>query len=386
VSEVPLPEQFRTFAESCERDGAVTYATICRNVATDAGLLELMAQAPLSQRRPNLLLAAVHFLLLGGDDHPLGTHYDTVAAIGGTAPVAPVGEVGAEFKDFCATHRAELLALIDSGSTQTNEVGRCTALLPALSHIARAHDHQPIALLDLGTSAGLNLQFDRYAYRYHQRAGSGTGEAGTGSGVEEVIEAGEPGSTVRLECSVRGSLDDLPSLALPAMAGRAGLDRAPVDPHDPVGSLWLLACLWPDHLPRFERLRSALDIARHVADPPALHTGDMIDQLFPVAATVAPDSPLVVFHSWVAAYLSAARQAELAAAVRDLAASSARPVHHLYAESPVETPGLPTPPSPEPGPTSDVATVLVHVPPGAAPIRLADMHHHGRSLGWWAGR
>ena len=98
---------------------------------------------------------------------------------------------------------------------------------------------------------------------------------------------------------------------------------------------------------------------------------------------IATDGPLVVFHSWVAAYLSPERQGQLVETVRQL--SQARPLHYLYAESPIETPGLPTPPSPSPGPTSHLATALVHVPPdGSPPVRLADMHHHGKWLHWWA--
>jgi hypothetical protein len=373
-----LADHFRAFAESSARDGAVTYAAICRGAADDPELLDLVARAPLTQRRPNLLLAAVHFLLLGGAAHPLATHYDTVAAYHGMDPVAPVGNLRREFKDFCVTHRDELLELISTGSTQTNEVGRCTGLLPALSHIAAGYDHgQPLGLLDLGTSAGLNLLFDRYAYTYRHR----DGDRDRRDSDHATLEAGDPSSAVRLECAVRGGLSTLPPLEVPSVTERAGLDRAPIDPRHETGARWLLACLWPDHLSRFARVRAALEIARADPHPPVLHTGDMVDDLGAVAETVAPGQPLVVFHSWVAAYLTEARQHELVEAVRRL--SKSRPVHYLYAESPVETRGLPTPPSPEPGPTSDLATVLVHLPPGGAAVRLADMHHHGRSLRWW---
>ncbi len=368
-----LPDQFRGFADSCARDGARTYATICRSAADDPELLGLMARAPLAQRRPNLLLAAVHFLLLSGAAHPLGTHYDTVAAFTGTGPIAPNGDAGEEFKDFCLAHRDRLLELITTGSTQTNEVGRCTALLPGLQHIAATYGHRvPLGLLDLGTSAGLNLFFDRYAYTYRARSDGA------------VLGAGDPTSDVVLECTVRSELDDFPTLERPLMgerSARAGLDLAPIDPRDEAGARWLLACLWPDQLPRFTRLRAALEIARTDPHPPVLHRGDVIDQLGDVAEGVAPGRPLVVFHSWVAAYLTEARQRQLVAAVRALSAT--RPVHHLYAESPVETPGLPTPPAPEAHATAHLATALVHVPPDGAVVRLADMHPHGRWVRWW---
>ncbi|MGP0031062.1 MAG: DUF2332 domain-containing protein [Acidimicrobiales bacterium] len=385
---VALPEQFRGFAASVARDGCATYDAICRSVADDAGILGLLSQAPPAQRRPNLLLAAVHFLLLGGSAHPLGTHYDTVAAYTGREATAPVGVVADQFRDFCLTHRAALLALIATGSTQTNEVGRCAALLPALAHIAAPTGPEPMGLLDLGTSAGLNLLFDRYAYCYRQREGGA------------VAMAGDPSSAVGLDCTVRGELASLPPLEPPVLPDRAGLDRAPIDPRSDDGARWLLACLWPDNLARFGRLRAALDIARRDPLRPALHTGDIVDRLEEVAATVAPGRPLVVFHSWVAAYLTEARQRELVEAVRALGA--VRPVHYLYAESPVETPGLPTPPAPEVHATSHLATALVHLPPrgeggtgggsagrGAgraadpAAVRLADLHPHGRWLRWW---
>jgi hypothetical protein len=375
AAEMTLADHVRAFAESSAQDGAPTYAAICRSVADDAEVLGLLAGAPPTQRRPNLLLAAVHFLLLGGADHPLAAYYDTVAAYRGTTDRQPVDDpnrpgVGAAFRDFCLGHREALLELIATGSTQTNEVGRCTALLPALNAIAAAEPGRSLGLLDLGTSAGLNLLFDRYGYTYRQRSDGAT------------ATAGDPASPVQLECLVRGDLDGLPALARPELAGRAGLDRAPIDPHDEAGSRWLLACLWPDHLPRFARLQAALEIARADPDLPPRHTGDMIEQLGPVAATVAPGQPLVVFHSWVAAYLSPSRQRELVEAVAAL--SGPRPVHHLYAESPFDTPGLPTPPPPVPHRNADTVTALVHIAPGGRPVRLADLHPHGRSLRWWA--
>ncbi|HEY3842289.1 MAG TPA: DUF2332 domain-containing protein [Acidimicrobiales bacterium] len=376
---VELPEQFREFAASVERDGAMTYAAICRQVADDPGLLALMGEAPPDQRRPNLLLAAVHYLLLGGTDHELARYYDTVALAFGRPFAPPAADVGPVFSRFCLEHRPALLDLLATRRTQTNEVGRCAALLPALCAITAPDTNGlPMALLDLGTSAGLNLLFDHFHYLYRQRS-DGT-----------IEEAGDPTSGVTLECAVRGELADLPPFDHPpALVARAGLDASPVDPTTEDGGRWLLACAWPDQVERFERLRAAIDVARVTLPRPTLHPGDMVDDLAAVAATVAPGHPLVVFHSWVAAYLTEDRQRELVDAVAALAAD--RPVHYLYAEAFAETPGLPTPPSPEPGPTSDLATALVylHFPVAgrpSSPIRLADLHPHGRWLRWWPPR
>jgi hypothetical protein len=368
LSELALPEQFLGFAVGAERDGATTYAAICRGVAEDPELLALIGEAPVAQRRPNLLLAAVHFLLLGGTVHALGSHYDTVQ----DHHVAPAGDVVADFKSFCLEHRVPLLELIAQRSTQTNEVGRCAALLPALCAIAAPYrDTEPVALLDLGASAGLNLLFDRYAYTYRQRSDGA------------MLRAGDATSGVDLECRLRSELSGLPPLQPPPIGARVGLDRSPIDVTSEDGTRWLLACLWPDNLPRFTRLRAALHLARTTADPPVVHQGDIVDDLQRVADTIDRTWPLVVFHSWVAAYLTKERQGQLAEAVRGL--SRTRRVHYLYAESPSETPGLPTPPSPVPRPTSDLATALVHVGAGdTPPVRLADMHPHGTWVEWWA--
>jgi len=379
MSELALPNQFRGFAVSAARDGATTYAAICLGVAEDPELLALIAEAPLAQRRPNLLLAATHFLLLGGAEHHLAAHYDSVMSMTGREPGVPSESVSADFRDFCLHYRTPLLELIATRSTQTNEVGRCAVLLPALSWIAGHYPiGQPLSLLDLGTSAGLNLLFDRYRYQFRPRSGSAD---------SPVRRAGDPGSEVILECVVRGDPDGLPLLHPPTLASRTGLDRAPIDPTTEDGARWLLACQWPDNLPRFNRLRAALTVASTTTQRPTLHQGDMVDDLARVATTIPEDGPLVVFHSWVAAYLTHTRQAELVAAVEALASN--RPVHYLYAESPAETPGLPTPPSPQPRVGPDHATAMVHLGMDSAlaipssPVRLADMHPHGKWVQWW---
>ena len=370
--EEPLADHFQGFAVVVERDGGTTYPAICRSVADDDDLLSLLDGAPLPQRRPLLLLAAVHFLLLSGTEHPLAAFYDTVAIVRGipSAP-APGDDVAAAFADFCHLHRAEIERLVATRSTQTNEVGRCSALLPGLCLIASQYEwNEPLSLLDLGTSAGLNLLFDDYGYIY--RAANGAG----------VRTAGATDSAVTLECSARDDLTCLPELRLPVMAERVGLDLSPVDPFSDDEALWLLACQWPDNPARFGRLRAALANVRAVAHPPRLERGNMLTDLPRIAASMAGDGPLVVFHSWVAAYLSEQEQRSLTEQIARLDAH--RPVHHLYCESPFETPGLPTPPSLVPREGPDLATTLVHVGAGGRPaVRLADTHPHGYWIRWW---
>ena len=370
--EEPLADHFRGFAAVVERDGGIIYPAICRAVADDDEVLSILDGAPLHQRRPLLLLAAVHFLLLSGTEHPLAASYDTVAAFRGTPAHSPApGDVAAAFADFCRVHRAHVEQLVATRTTQTNEVGRCTALLPGLCVVASQYGwREPLALLDLGTSAGLNLLFDDYGYTYRA----------TEDGA--VLTAGAADASVALECSVRDDLTQLPELRRPVVVERVGLDLSPVDPRSDAEARWLLACQWPDNPARFGRLRAALANVRASAHPPRLERGDLLTDLAAVAATIAGDGPLVVFHSWVAAYLSEPQQRLLVDQVAALGAS--RPVHHLYCESPFETPGLPTPPPPVPREGPDLATTLVHIGPGPRPaVRLADTHPHGYWLRWW---
>ncbi len=361
-----LAEQFRQFAVVVGRDGAARYARICEGAASDEPLLELVKEAPPDQRRPNILLAAVHSLLLSGIDDPLAAHYPTVLAWRGEDPASARAPDTTDpfpaFAAFCRRHREPVVQLVATRATQTNEVGRCRAILPALSTVA-SRAGTPVAIVELGAAAGLNLLFDRYAYDYGDGA-----------------LAGDTASPVRLRCEVR---EGRPPTTVPAVVARVGLDRRPVDVHVDDQARWLLACQWPDHLDRFEVARHAVSLSRSMTDAPVVRRGDAVEDLASVVATLPADAHLCVLHTWVAAYFTPAQQRALADAVADVA--STRPVSWLFAEAPYEVPGLPVPPAPGEKVSGATAVVLVEQAPGAAPgaRRLADMHAHGRWLHWY---
>lgn len=367
-----LPEQFCRFARGIARDGARLYASICRGVATDPWLLDLVAQAPPDQRRPNILLAAVHYLLLGGAEHLLAAWYPTVDASRSLASrrteAPPDDALCPAFASFCRAHRQELSALIATRATQTNEVGRCTALLPALSTVASRGDGSPLVVVDLGTSAGLNLRFDQYAYLYAMRDAT-------------ISRAGRSASPITLHCEVH---EGTPPTELVHVAGRVGIDRQPIDVRDDDSARWLLACQWPDHLDRFSLARDAIALARSSDDPIEIVQGDIIDSLRGVAATVPHHAQLCLVQTWVAAYLSPDAQRALRAEISAIAAT--RPVSWLFAEAPYEVPGLPLPLAPRRSDKSATALVLVEDGPDkkdASAWHLADMHSHGRWLRWF---
>jgi hypothetical protein len=240
-----------------------SYERLCRGVSDDRDVLTRLDELPPPKRQPNLLLGAVRFL--GG-------------------PVSSYGE----FHEWVLANWDELAATMQARRTQTNEPGRCATLLPVLAALP-----QPLALLEVGPSAGLCLYPDRYAYRYQAERG------------EHVL--GD--SPVELRCTVSGSVP-LPARR-PDVVWRAGLDLNPLDVRDDEDVRWLESLIWPEQTDRFERLRAAVLIAR--AEPSNLVAGDLLRDLPALAAQAPRDATLVVFHSAVLAYVDLAGRHAFAA-------------------------------------------------------------------------
>ena len=163
--------------------------------------------------------------------------------------------------------------------TQTNEPARCALQLPLLAALP-----QPLALLEVGASAGLCLLPDRYALRLRRPPARRRGR-------RPCCAAG-PRATCR--CPT----------ALPEVVWRAGLDLNPLDVTDPEQVRWLELLIWPGQEHRLEDLRGALEVAR--ADPPRVIEGDLTTDLAALAAEAPQDATLVIFHTAVLAYVPAA--------------------------------------------------------------------------------
>lgn len=305
-----LARLFPLFAYDFDRASPL-YARIARAAAEDRDLIELFCEAPLDQRKPVLPLAAVHYLLLGEPDHPLAAYYQS---LGGTR--APDDGAFAAFRSFCFERRGALVPLLRTRSTQTNEVRRAGQLLPLFA-LAERIAGRPLALVEVGPSAGLNLLFDRYRYAY-----------GNGSAVG--------GAPFEIDVEVRGDLAPPVPRRMPRIASRVGIDQKPVDVRDTDATRWLEACIWPEQADRLALFRSAVEVAR--ADPPALVAGNAEDVLADVAARAPSDAALCVFHSFVLAYLSDTARARLTDAIRDL--SREREVFWVSAEPPRLVPPL----------------------------------------------
>jgi len=90
------------FMTDARKAGSPLYARLAEGVGGDEELKALTARAKPGQPHANLLLGAVHFLLLRGAEHPLRRHYPD---LGG---VAPQGEDPFPvFRDFIHANQGE---------------------------------------------------------------------------------------------------------------------------------------------------------------------------------------------------------------------------------------------------------------------------------------
>lgn len=330
---------------------APLYAQLSQAIAGDLDLAGLLLLAPPTQRQPVLLFACVQMLLIEHPGTELADWYPNLTP----APSRRGGDPLPALRRCCADHADRLSELLASRSTQTNEIGRCALLLPALARLST--EVGPLVHLDVGTSAGLNLLLDRFQYRY--RPGGTVGSA----------------APVRLECHVRGGA---PTITMPTIVRAVGLDRAPVDVGEATQSRWLEACVWADQTDRFERLRAALALARQVGVD--VRQGDAVVDTAPLARRLAAVGHPVITNTWVLNYLTRQDRVAYVAALDALGAEL--DLSWVFAESPAQVGGVPVPPT---DPTTDrTVLTVVRWRDGERHVEhLAECHPHGYWLRWY---
>ena len=310
-TDAALSRRFEAFADlECAATGfgmsvdSPTYAALSRHIAKHAGLLALARECRAGQPIPNLLFAAVKRVVQDHPDGALARHYEQAAE--GAPPAATLPRA---FSRFCAEHRARIIALVRGRNVQTNEVGRCSYLMPAFGIVARAAG-RPLALIDVGAGAGLNLLWDEFDYRYSNGSAFGTGM-----------------SPVRIDCEIRGPMPDIPE-RFPEVADRVGIDLHPIDLADGEQYRWLQALIWPDHADRIALLANARRI--WLRNTPRVEAGDAIERL-PGLIEDAPDgAALCVLHCHALNQFPAAALAVFAEILRT--ASRRRTIFHVSSE------------------------------------------------------
>jgi len=318
-------------------------------VAEDEEILDLVLEAPPHAHQPNVLLAAVHYLVLSGLEHPLAAVYTQ----GRASAHAP-----ALFRDVCLTHRGEVLELISTRRTQTNECGRSARLALGLA-VAADRVGEPLGLLDAGASAGLNLLLDEYRLDYGPHGALGPAQ-----------------SPVVVDCTIRTPALRLPS-RLPYFSRRVGLDRSPVDVTNADDVLWLLACVWPD-TGRLPRTAAAIELARRHRPP--VVPGDMVTDLRTVLDTFDSGTAVAVVTSWACAYLSATGRRQFVEILMD--DGRRRPIAWVSAEGPGVVELFDPPPPAGDDTTPSVLGLALFDGDNLDVEALALLHPHGTWLDW----
>jgi hypothetical protein len=322
-SRLGTAENYRAFAREA-RGRSPAYELLAESVAADGAVLGFLQSLPRQKRQPNLLFAAARYLL--GEPPSI----DQLRAL--------------------VRHDSDgLLQVMLARRTQTNEAARCATILPALARLP-----EPLALIEVGASAGLTLMFDRYSYDY-----DGT-----------LLNGSDPDAPV-LRCAPLGSVPPPVPERIPAIVWRAGLDLNPLDVTSEADVHWLSCLVWPGERDRLQRLDAAIASARR--DPPAVYRGDLLTDLPALAAQAPPEATLVIYHSAVLAYVPAHERPRFADAVRSLGAV------WLSNEAPGVVAGAPArlPAEPE----HDGAFLLLQ--DGRTPLGFTD--GHGIWLQWMDG-
>ncbi len=340
-----LSRHFEAQAKACDALGSPFTARLCRaligilDTSTGTGGRVLgwpgdAAADALSLR----LCGGLHGLVLGGDDPDLAAVYPPNDVGDAALARAIAGAIG--------THDTKLLAVLDS-PPQTNEIARSAMLLPGFLTIAR-ETGLPLALREIGSSAGLNLNFDRFHYRYGEK------------------QWGDPGSPVRLAPDVRGSAPPLDGAL--SIVSRIGCDIAPVDLTLPASRSRLRSYIWADQTARLARLDAAMSVAQ--AFPNRVETAGAADFVGEGLAGRSPSQAFVLFHSIMWQYMPDTTRSAIETALHDAGhqATDLSPLAWLRME-PLDR-------------QSRHATLTLTSWPDGATRHLAHCDYHGRWIEW----
>ncbi len=295
--------KFQNFAMTECKGSSRLYEFLSLKIAEDNEILELASNAPEGQPSSNLLFGAVHYLLLKGKDHHLRDFYPSISR-----NPRKVEESFFPFKEFCGQFSDEITTLLQEKLVQTNEVRRCSYLYPAFQYIYDVV-RKPLALIEIGTSAGLQLLWDQYSYSY---------------GTTEVY--GNKDATLHITAEVRG--DKTPNLQdyIPPVSTRIGIDLHPIDLKDDENELWLKALIWPEHHERRELFEKATEYVK--ANELRLIEGNGVELLSELSEEIPKEYAICVFHTHVANQMPSEVKTRLLEQISQI--GSEREIFHLY--------------------------------------------------------
>ena len=334
-------------AESCRNLGSPMYSSLFTDLAADYAdggrtyaLLAGRSLRPVHDAVPLRLAGAIHRVVLQGKDDRLARHYPSVGG-------RPAGDFTADFIGYMRDHLED----IENGlatQVQTNEVGRSVAHL-VLSHWVTTLGVEQFNFLEIGASAGLNLNFDKFYGCFGQ------------------LRMGDPSSSLRFVGDWFSNAPDVPRLGATAISKR-GCDISPIDVARSDDEARLLSFVWPDQKLRLERLRSAITIAkthRPIVDPASA------DEWIAQQLARPSGHATLIFHSIVWQYLGTETQNRLKHAILSAGKSATATAPIVWARM---------------EPAGPVADIQVDVFDGSSSAprhyRLAEIGYHGQNMNW----
>jgi hypothetical protein len=232
-----IQERFAIFAEQECKSSSKFYYNLSIRLAKDDELSRMASYASFGQPIPNIFFAAVHYLVLKNKNCELASYYPSIAKNLNNPPL-PFDV----FKDFCIHNESQILELISTRIVQTNVINRCSYLMPILSELINK-GQKNACIIDIGASAGLNLNFDIYEYWTNSQKIFGD-------------------SSVKIEFETKDS--DIKSIQpINYLMRKIGVDLHPINPQNDDEKLWLNALIWPDHLERFNSMEKALELRQN---------------------------------------------------------------------------------------------------------------------------
>jgi hypothetical protein len=263
-----LAQVYRHFGEVDAAGTSPLYQRVAVALSESGEALRAIEAAPARKRHPTVILAALHDLALAGRAPALAAAY--AAADADAAAGAAI--------DTLLRMTDSVVAIAVRRQARADETGRCAVLYPAIAEAARRAGANAVGLIDVGCSAGLNLNVDRVGITYSN------GQS-----------LGDPASPVQLSSSIVGDRL-IPARAMPEVVARVGVDLDPVDVTDADDARWLRACLWPDQPERAARLEA--EIALAATAPPLLLQGDAVEVVPGALARVPAGALPVVTTTW----------------------------------------------------------------------------------------
>jgi hypothetical protein len=318
---------FTALAEDYE-DGGRTYA-----------ILAGRSDRPVHDAIPLRLAGALHRVVLEGLEPRLARHYPSMGG-------SPGEDFTADFIGYMKDH----IDSIEMGlgqQVQTNEVGRSVVHL-VLSHWLTTLDVTEFDFLEVGASAGLNLNFDKFYACFGQ------------------LRMGSQQSPLRFMGDWFANAPDVPRIGA-TVRRRRGTDISPIDIRNSDEATRLLSFIWPDQKARFERTQFAIDIARE--HPPIVDNASA-DTWIVQQLQRDQDCATVVFHSIVWQYLGKDVQQQFKDSMMQFGESATKKAPLIWARM-------------EPsGPVADVRVTVWNGKKKPSEFRLAEVGYHGQNFTW----